>query len=218
MADEPPHLTVVSEQSEEERERQIALGELTWRMRLVSGNLLRVIAGAGEPHNLAQQTFELGQAIKDLPHGTLVWQVNEALAAALEDGLESTENLRDFDDAVGDIEQAALRVIAARLLGQRVQVTRRQNDFFHAFRRLEEIRENNRREAASAPRLPRSRKARADVIRRLTKSLEAHTKPKSVAPKQKPAARKIEKAAPDDKPVSTAEFMKRRHEELGREK
>lgn len=225
----------------DEAEIKFALQDVTWRLRQFTGNVLRVIAGAGEPYHLGQQAFELGQAIKDLPEGTLVGQLTEALEESVSGGLETSEYASDLDDAATDIQQASLRIVAARLLGQRVQVTRRENDFFQALRRLDDVREKNRREAASATRLPRSTKERAEIASQLAATFDT-VRPKGrnssghKAGKSRKAAyrapppadtssgRDKNAQAQEQSPAdlqqpaaqSTVEFMRRRRDELGR--
>ena len=43
----------MADDDELERQREIALGDVTWKATLVAGNMLPVIAGAGHPHSLA---------------------------------------------------------------------------------------------------------------------------------------------------------------------
>ena len=211
MDDDGPKLTIAAEQTEDERERTYALQDVTWRARLLAGNMLRVIAGAGEPYSLAQQSFELGKSMKDLPAGTLVGHVTEAINEALSGGLEEPEDSSELDDAASDIEQASLRMVAARLLGQRVQVTRRRRDFFEAFRRLEDIREENSRRHAPvrAKVTPAARQVRSAAAKRLAATAPPPVKPSRILPT-------IEPEPPQPEPRSTAEFMKRRREEMER--
>jgi hypothetical protein len=200
----------MADDDELERQREIALGDVTWKATLVAGNMLRVIAGAGHPHSLAQLCFELGKAIENTPTGTLALQVTEAIEKALSDGLGKAKD--EFDHALRDIEQASLRIVAARILEQRVQVTRRQNDLHSAIRHFDRVREANKKkyQEEQAARLPDPKPKR--VRKQPTISASKPNPPKQAAPVA--AGEDIDPSAWK----TTADYMRLRRAQLQRER
>lgn len=200
----------MAEDDELERQREDALRDVTWKASLVAADMLRVIAGAGDPLRLTQFCFELGKAIEKTPPKTFVHQVREAIERALSDGLDHSRDLSEFESAVREIERASLRIVAARLLEQSVQVSRRQNDFYHAIGNLDRVRRENRKKyeeerATSAPPTP-SRKPRKAAVIKASKS-----PPKSAAPSP------LEEDIDPNSWHSTADYMRLRRAQLKRQ-
>lgn len=150
--EERPKLRIASARSEAEiqleREDELLghrLIEIEGRMRELAANMLRVIRGAGKPIDLFDHVMGLAHAIDKAPDHTIVGQINAAMEAALLDGLEGGQ-MDEIHDAISDIEAASLRKIAARLLGQPVQLTAGESDFRHALHRLDQARGAQRNE------------------------------------------------------------------------
>jgi hypothetical protein len=198
----------MADDDELERQREIALRDVTWKATLVAGNMLRVIAGAGDPASLTQLCLELGKAIENTPPGTFVWQVREAIEKPLSDGFGQAKD--EFDYAIRDIEQASLRIVAARILEQQVQVTRRQNDLQHAIGRLDRARDADRKKyqeerAVTAPPAPLPRKKRKPAAIQAPKPAAKPASPPAIGEDIDPTAWK-----------STADYMRLRREQLAR--
>lgn len=198
-----------------DREREDALLEVKWRAGSLAANMMRVIAGAGKPFDLAQQSHSLGKAIVDLPPGVRVGDVNDAILEALSQGLEKSPGLEEFGHAVRELQRDALRIVAARVLGQDVQVTRRENDFFHSIGYLDRVRKANRekheREAAE-------RRPAAPIARKPRKPKPAMAPPPSTRPKAKPVASSSEFEEDIDPSAwkTTADYMRLRQAQLRR--
>lgn len=97
------------------------------------------------------------------------------------------------------------RIVAARILGQQAQVTRRRTDFFQAVRRLEDIREESRKkyQAAGVARSPAPKPERARKT--------AGAKPK-LTPKTSPPEEDIDPGAWK----TSADYMRLRRAQLKR--
>lgn len=204
---------MAGDQDDADNDRELALWTVEWRTQILVVNMLRVVAGAGDPFKLAQQAFELGQALQDLPAGVRVFDANEAVQKALSHGLKEPESGDEFRHAIRGIEQDALRVVAARLAGQQVQVTRRQNDFFHSIGYLDRVRKANREEherkaAERQPVAPIARKARKPMV---AKAPSPRPKPAPATPAAKP-----EEEIDPSEWKTTADYMRLRQVQLKR--
>ncbi|URD60487.1 hypothetical protein M8312_11940 [Sphingomonas sp. KRR8] len=212
MADDPPKPTLAPEHTSEDVAIRHAMHDLAWLARTFVANAMRVTAGAGDPYRLAQQAFELGQAIQDAPSGTLVGHINDAIADAVSDGRREPGDFDDIEDATDDIEQAILRIVAARMLHQTVQVTRRENDLSTAICRLEDIREKNRREFEAEMAALRAKQNIKPSIPRKRRKPSVRVQPSRSVPQPNPIDEEAELAACKN----TSEFIRKRQEQLRR--
>ena len=108
-------------------------------LRKLAVNIIRVVRGAGEPHNIVLQSVNFLAAVKEsYDAGTPV-----ALSAMTE-ALRSTPSAGDeFERATDLIINASLRIAAARLAGSDLQHSAGMNDLFGAIRMMEDIRAAN---------------------------------------------------------------------------
>jgi hypothetical protein len=119
------HMRIVADNSEADIERNRLAGEVEATLRLSAANLVRIIRGAGKPHELLGTTFAFVDAaarLLELPGGGI----------ALQRCLEAMRLLA-FPTEVGDYDvkapiyarnrmiRGALQIVAARLLDQRLQ-------------------------------------------------------------------------------------------------
>jgi hypothetical protein len=179
MDDEPPRprLTIASSTTVVELERDRSLHKVEWATRELAANMIRVIRGAGRPFHLFDQVLSLYRAIEDAPEGTTVGQIHEALEAALSNGIRDDED-SDLHGCVQEIERGALRTVAARLLGQQVQVSAGNRDLWDGFLRLEQRREE-------------LRKRRLEEARQTRKALAVKRRKPSTAAAMRKRAREL---------------------------
>jgi hypothetical protein len=211
MADNPPNLTIASSQSEQEIATERAMREIGWATRQLSANMLRIIRGAGRPHDLFDQVRSLAGAIDSSPPGTLIWRISEAMELALAHGLKCDDDDFDRDSHLGKMESGSLRAVAARLLGQPLQVSAGRRELEQALIYRDQFFEMRTKRMAEARRTSITPK-RVTSIRRV-----AQKKAKSKPPVVAAAAHVAEPAAKmdyDEKPASTADFMRQRAREI----
>lgn len=158
MTDEPPKLTIASSRTQEELELAQGLEFIEALVRNLAGNIIRVIRGAGEATRLFDQIVSIHRAIGELPAGTTVGRVNDAIVQALEHGLGREDG--EFEDAIRAIERGALRTVAARLLDQSSQVAAGDHDLWEGVFRLERARDASAKRAERETRDPRPRARR----------------------------------------------------------
>ncbi|NOJ40801.1 hypothetical protein [Bradyrhizobium australiense] len=153
------------EERDRERERDWAKHELSGALREVAANMVRIVRGAGKPHELLiQMKAVIDSAIKfrDL-HG--YWP-NDVIANAL----QLTDEMQDCLDRgrAGTLDQAhidrwwkdgtfdkmmaehtmykgVLQIVASGLIGQNTQQRAGESEFHDGLRRFERIREEQLR-------------------------------------------------------------------------
>jgi hypothetical protein len=110
-------------------------------LRKLAVNIIRVVRGAGEPHNIVAQSVNFLAAVKEsYDAGTPV-----ALSAMTEVLRRGPPPGDEFERATDLIINASLRVAAARLAGSDLQHSAGMNDLFGAIRMMEDIRAANRK-------------------------------------------------------------------------
>lgn len=152
-----PILRVVSERSEAdiayERARDAATGSLI----ALTANLFRVTAGAGKGYELLRQLASAADRLAEYRQVGMAVARHEWLEEGLRDwrerfGWANPSDLARWEEdgtvdeaaAVDDIAQAAMRMVAARLLGQKTQERTAVNALYEAMRRHEDVREARR--------------------------------------------------------------------------
>jgi hypothetical protein len=110
--------------SDSEIARERAAAHVRWALRDLAANVLRVIRGAGKPHEIGQQAQVLLETFGSYREATGTFPSHDDVSSLL-----SVE--RDLDNFSGNsalraeaqelVLRSALRVIAARLLDQRTQ-------------------------------------------------------------------------------------------------
>ena len=110
-------------------------------LRKLAVNIIRVVRGAGEPHDIVLQTVNFLTAVKE-PYdaGTPV------PLSAMTEVLRPTPPAGDeIDRAYELIIKASLRIAAARLAGSQLQCSAGENDLFSAISMMEDARAANRK-------------------------------------------------------------------------
>lgn len=173
-------------QEDHARRCEWATGDLSWAVRECAANMLRVIRGAGKPHELLLQMKKvIDSAVKFQElHG--YWP-DDVIAGKLRLDDERHECLERC--RAGDLSQAAvdrwrtdgtldemsaeyitfcgaLQIIASRMIGQKTQESAGDSEFHHGLRELEEIRERRRRQVVEEIRAGRSAKPRRKTVKK----------------------------------------------------
>jgi hypothetical protein len=150
--DQTPRL--VSEQNEHEIKRERARGDLQFAIRTFVANLLRVVAGAGSRFTLDQELVDAATAFWKLHEmGDPYFARDAILGALLHMGLDKIESLDKIErmteqekdafysngtatkqNAVDAIVTAALRLLAAKMLGQHLQLIKSEKDLVAGIR------------------------------------------------------------------------------------
>ncbi len=155
-------MKIVSEQSEAELARQRAIGSLTYILRALTANLMRIARGAGRPERLTEQLAgsiaaldayraAVGYGIEPELVRTIL-DPDEAFAAArpwIAADKEAQERWAqdgtlDEEAAERDIRRAALQITASMLLNQMTQQRRGESDLAAAMRELRDIRQQRK--------------------------------------------------------------------------
>lgn len=100
-------------------------------MRDLAANMLRVMRGSGQPAKLHGQIGELWCAVEKFCDSS---EAQREIAAALRSGLAGAldKPQQPFGSTLPRIQSAALRQLAANLLGQRDQASLGDNDLWEA--------------------------------------------------------------------------------------
>lgn len=141
-------MKLVSDNPEPKVSRERALNSVREPLRSLTANLIRVVRGAGSAYNVFEDIVRAKEALDEF----------EDLAGAGFTGLDLRECLeiehfasspwferQDIDQAIEDMIKGALRITAAQLLDQRLQVSAGEKDFFSAQRYYERAVEEERK-------------------------------------------------------------------------
>lgn len=214
MADDPPPLMLASSRSDTEVAQQRAFDLISWPLRELTANLLRVTRGAGSPYDIYRQVVALEQVLREAHEFHDFWSIPHLMARELQSALPEWRLAEEeFDDSGANVVRGSLQYIASRLVYQPMQEAAGSREIesglLEAERTRELRREQRRLEEAEwrkqerANRKPRTPKPKSSLSAKLVEKQPVSK------PMQKPSA--IE----DERPASTAEFMRRRAEELG---
>ena len=184
------HLTLVAEGNPEkarrDSKREFAQNKLSWAIRELASNLMRILAGGGKSYEIFSQVTALIEAVGDCqdagvpPNG---FALEQALHEAAESHLKrlrwdpdpvrrATQEQIDLWDDSGwttiesgkdHIVQAALRVMASRIVGQATQERTAEHAIYDGIRLIEEGQEQSRKYHSSteyAKKLRRERERR----------------------------------------------------------
>ncbi|WP_128925756.1 hypothetical protein [Bradyrhizobium guangxiense] len=185
----------VQAHEEQVRRREWAKGDISWAVRECAANLLRIVRGAGKPHELLLQMKKvIDSAVKfQEVHG--YWP-DDVIAAELhldDERQEILERCRAGNLSQADIDRwrndgtldemsaeyitfcGALQVIASRMIGQKTQESAGDSEFHRGLRELEEVREGRRRRALQEMRASRAAPARRKTIKK--RKLKPRTPP-----------------------------------------
>jgi hypothetical protein len=148
--DTGPRLVNADSQAQIDRERSAAA--VSWSLRDLAANLLRIIRGAGKPEGIVRQIDELVRVLVAHKDATGQWPPPHDLAAMLDIDRPKdwTATLRDAHlqrhYAAEQIIRGALQQAASRLLGQMPQASSGEHEMYEGIRELERARSEIRRE------------------------------------------------------------------------
>lgn len=178
-------MKVVSENSEAEIARRRAQAETEEALAELAANILRVIRGAGKPHELPMQATRFVRGVlahRDAGGDALAMPWVSALTVPRRYArVELTPEQHRERLAEEQTIRGALQMVAALLLDQRTQEATGSNEFYAGVMELEEIRAERRRLMRAAMRAASAPKTRSK------RRVAAKRKPKS-APKGEGAA------------------------------
>ena len=196
MDDDPPTLTIAASNDESSIVERRELESTNWIIRRYTANFLRVMRGAGRPHELLSDLNELVKEIRSLEHAS-VWSFNEHFAEVIRSAIKQDLDERGIAGARRTITRGVLQMLASEMASHSTQKRRGESEIAEGVRDMDEAwaesRRQFQREWAETHPVKITRKARARAVR------------KAVAKPTKPEAKK-----------STAEFMKTRREEIER--
>jgi hypothetical protein len=138
--------------------RRRAIAAVSWPLRDLASNLMRVVRGAGKPHEIVRQTRALMEAFADYHEATGEPPSADVLAdiLSIERDPEIIQHLErhqvDRLDAEQLVIHGALQVAASRLVEQKTQETVGRHELHEGVRAIREADDEVRR--ACAPRLP----------------------------------------------------------------
>ena len=149
---EQPDLRAVAENTEADKARQWATGGVSWALRDLTANLLRIVRGAGKPYEIVRQADELLQALVAYQKAVGHWPPSHELAEMLSvdrneewrSQLKNSELNRLY--AEERIVRGALQKTASRLIGQATQEAAGDSEMYDGLRGLEAARAESRRE------------------------------------------------------------------------
>lgn len=216
--DNRPNLTLVPETPGHEREKEQARRELAWDTREMAANLLRIIRGAGRPSELPQQIINLSEAILKVHKECRAWAIWSAMEDTLHSGVPSHWDAPESTRHESTIAKGALQLVASRLVHQRAQEAAGGREIDEGIDELQRARERMRKrwqaeyaeEALQrAQRALRTRKKTAKPKRRVEKAAD-----RQAAPADGPATTPVPTDEAEEKPKSTAEWMKAQRKRL----
>jgi hypothetical protein len=165
-------LRIVAERSDKDIARHNAAADMSWPLRVLAANLLRIIRGAGKPDELegqcenalaAMQAYlgatgnfprhDIAEPLRMSTRRSRAIGAGRATEADIERWNANGENARE--DALETICRGALQMVASGLVGQLPQENAGESEIYRGLVVIEELREANRRAAVEAARVPR---------------------------------------------------------------
>lgn len=156
-------MKVVSERTQADVDRERAAAQLSWALRDLAANLLRVIRGAGKAYLIPDQTVEVIKALKVYHDAVGTFPPDREMAKMLRVGQERPPG--QFNDATLNrrasenvIVRGALQIAASRLIGQSTQGAMGEHELYDGIRDPERLwkQEETERRAAQTRELQSS--------------------------------------------------------------
>ena len=146
-------MEVVSE-NKVDLSRQRALSEVSWALRDTASNLLRVIRGAGKPHEIGQQAQTLLQAFVSYQEITGMlppaYELAEILSVERDPQVMGRLEGQALDRAYAEqrVIRGALQLAASRLISQSTQERAGEHEMYEGINAIGRIHEEMRRPPA----------------------------------------------------------------------
>lgn len=165
MTDESdrPKLTVVAENTRGEIDRKWAEEVFERSLLELAANIIRVVRGAGKPHEVIAQCDEVVKTAIEVREKSGRLPSPESVANTL---LLEHERIVEYDSfwagrqhAVRRMVKGSLQIAASRLLNQQTQILRGESEMEDGFRDLERLHEELRKQREAEARAARARAA-----------------------------------------------------------
>ena len=172
---ERPTMEIVSENTPEQiaarrkqQDIEDAQAKVSWALRSLAANIMRVTRGAGRSYELGPQASEFVNALIDhhnIAGRFLEWELDQALSFQREEEWMKTLSPDNLDelDAENEILCGALQVVASRLVRQRSIESAGDKEMHKGMRRIEDIREERRKEMSADLRGGRRKKPKRRI-------------------------------------------------------
>lgn len=169
-------IKLVSDNTDAQVSRNHQTYRLHWRYRELAANLLRVVRGAGRPHDLAGQMLEVLDAYKAFHAATGAFPSDQELRRMLDpfppapdrwgEGRDIGHSL--MEDGQEKAVAGALQIAASALVGQRTQAAAGEHEMFEGMRLIDDGRDAFRQEMGFTQRkraklAPKTQKRRASA-------------------------------------------------------
>jgi len=127
-----------------------AQAKVSWALRCLAANIMRVTRGAGRSYELGQQSSEFLTALlehREIAGHFLTWELDQMLSFQREEEWMKTLSPDNLDelDAKNDILRGALQIVASRLVCQRTIESAGEKEMHKGMTRIEDIREERRK-------------------------------------------------------------------------
>jgi hypothetical protein len=140
-----PHLRIVTTASDKEVARRRALPEVRGALQHLVANLLRVVRGAGRPHEILEQNLAVLKAMEAYRKEVGVWPSPDEISEILNFDARPetfadqppTERARWY--AERRVMRGALQAVASSLIGQRTQETAGEHEMYDGINELAAI-------------------------------------------------------------------------------
>lgn len=135
-------MRVVSENSEHDIQRERARQDIVWPLKELAANVIRVVRGAGKPHEIASQAGRVVLAFEAyhdvVGHYPPGHEIQDAINIRYHSEQWETD---DVDWAVDQIIQGSLQVAASRVLAQNTQEAAGERELKDGVRSMEKAQE-----------------------------------------------------------------------------
>lgn len=172
-------MKIVSENTEADIARERAMQRVRNELQEITANLIRVVRGAGRPHEIARQSLALTEALTAYQAAAGMLPLGDDLAAVIQPEEPGLHDWRAEDQvrhyARQRVIDGALQVAASRLLGQLTQERAGEREMHDGMVQIEEMRAATRARAKEEARAYKAAQ-RAKPVRR-----KRPTKPKGAS-------------------------------------
>ena len=165
MSDESdrPKLTVVADNPRPKRDERMVQQFFDNALLQLAANIIRVARGAGKPHEIILQCNEVVKTAIDFRDKTGDMPANYSVSNTLRLREEELTEYESFNSqrrlAMEQMMSGALQVAASRMLGQRLQVDQGEKEMQSAYRDLENLYEERRKQREAELRAARAKPA-----------------------------------------------------------
>ena len=170
-------MRIVADNSDEDLTRRAAEGEFATALVCLTANLMRIVRGAGKGYDVGSEAIRLIDAMKAFQSAYGHWPEDFRFpeALAIEDTDRFYEAGQGRHDAIEQIIKGSLRLAAARLLDQKLQISAGEREIEEGLRAYDSWMQERRRAWAAEERA--SRPVVIGAKRQLKKKPGPKTKP-----------------------------------------